>query len=132
MNQKIVSWRGIAFENVCFNHIKQIKSALEIGGISSEESAWSKLQDEDGAQIDMIIKRKDNTINICEIKFYGSEFLVDKNLDKKIRFRASLIKKEVPKRYSIRNTLITTFGIIPNEYSNVFTNVISLDDLFAI
>ena len=100
--------------------------------MGGEESAWPKPQDdENGVQIDMIIKRKDNTINVCEIKFYGSKFLVDKNLDMKIRFRASLIEKEVPKRYSIRNTLITTFGIIPNECSNVFSNVISLDDLFA-
>ncbi len=132
-SQTVVSWRGIAFENVCFNHIKQIKNALKIGGISSSESAWSKPQDdEDGAQIDMIIKRRDNTINVCEIKFYASEILIDKNLDKKIRFRSSLIEKEAPKTYTIKNTLITTLGIVPNEYSGIFSNVITLDDLFAI
>ncbi len=54
---QVVSWRGIAFENVCFNHIEQIKNALRIGGVSSEESAWSKKADDtDGTQIDLIIE----------------------------------------------------------------------------
>ncbi|MCF0133180.1 MAG: ATP-binding protein [Blautia sp.] len=79
MSQSIVSWRGIAFENVCFNHIDQIKNALGISGVSSEQSVWSKRKDdESGAQIDMIIDRKDNVINMCEIKFYSEEIAVDK------------------------------------------------------
>ena len=60
-SQSVVAWRGLAFENVCFDHIHQIKTALGISGISSEQSAWSKrADDEEGTQIDMIIKRKDN------------------------------------------------------------------------
>ena len=31
---------------------------------------------------------------------------------------------------SVHNTLITVFGLKNNEYSSVFTNVITLDDLF--
>jgi hypothetical protein len=38
---KVTTWKGLAFENVCWNHIKQIKTALEIGGVSTEESLWS-------------------------------------------------------------------------------------------
>ncbi len=132
-NQNIVSWRGIAFENVCFNHIKQIKNSLGISGISTEESAWSKFKDEtDGTQIDMLIKRKDNIINMCEIKFYNSELIVDKKLDKQIRNRINLLENEMPKGYAIRSTLITTYGLSNNEYSNIFSNVITLDDLFEI
>ena len=55
-SQAIASWRGIAFENVCFNHISQIKGKLGIAGVVSENSAWSKKKDdEEGMQIDMII-----------------------------------------------------------------------------
>ena len=36
--QPIITWRGYAFENVCFNHIPEIKQALGISGISSTES----------------------------------------------------------------------------------------------
>ena len=51
--QQIVSWRGFAFEQVCFNHISQIKRALEINGVQSTQSAWTrKGTDDDGSQID--------------------------------------------------------------------------------
>lgn len=131
-SQNIVSWRGIAFENVCFNHIKQIKNKLGISGVSSEESAWSKSGDEtDGTQIDMLIKRKDNILNMCEIKFYGSEFSVDKKMDKQIRYKISTLEDETPKNFAVRGTLITTFGLKSNEYSSIFSNIITLDDLFC-
>lgn len=132
-NQKMITFKGLAFENICFTHIKQIKNALGISGISSEESSWFKFNDEkEGSQIDMLIKRKDNIINMCEIKFYNSDFIVDKNIDKLIRNREILLQSEFSKKYSIRNTLITTYGLKNNEYSSLFTNVITLDDLFKI
>ena len=61
----IVSWRGFAFENVCFNHVEQIKQALGISGVISSHSAWSKKDDDvDGTQIDLLIQRNDNVINM--------------------------------------------------------------------
>lgn len=36
---EIASWRGIAFEEVCFQHIPQIKAAMQIAGVSTVESA---------------------------------------------------------------------------------------------
>ena len=129
-SQKIVSWRGIAFENVCFNHIAQIKRALGISGVSTNEFAWSKKDDNIGTQIDMIIERKDNIINMCELKFYNDEVVVDKSYDKVVRNRIRLLEKEISKKYSIHSTLITTFGLKYNEYSNDFVNVITIDELF--
>ena len=80
-SQSVVSWNGLAFENLCFNHIKQIKAALGISGVSTEESLWSKkgTDDAEGAQIDLIIERKDNVVNMCEIKFYNDEYTAKKN-----------------------------------------------------
>ena len=61
-----LSWVGLAFERVCFQHIRQIKEALQIGGVLSNVYALNIRDERDngrGAQIDMIIDRKDNTIN---------------------------------------------------------------------
>lgn len=130
-SQNIISWRGLAFENVCFNHIAQIKKALGISGVSTRQSAWSKHNgEESGAQIDMIIERKDNIVNMCEIKFYGDEFVVNKSYDKTIRSRISLLSQEISPKMAIHSTLITTFGLKYNEYSGDFVNVIDLDALF--
>ncbi|MCF0229950.1 MAG: ATP-binding protein [Parasporobacterium sp.] len=130
-SQEIITWRGIAFENVCFNHIEQIKKALGISGVSTNQSAWSKRKTEEtGTQIDLIIERKDNIVNMCEIKFYGEEFTVNKNYDRTIRNRISLLSEEISPRTAIHSTLITTFGLKYNEYSGAFVNVVDMDDLF--
>ena len=129
--QSVVSWRGFAFESVCFNHISQIKQALEIGGVSATYSAWSKREDDaEGTQIDLIIERKDNVVNMCEIKFYGNDFVVNKDYHKTLINRQELLSKELSPKMIIHNTLITTYGLKYNEYSSDFDNVITLDDLF--
>ncbi len=60
------SWSGFAFESICLAHVPQIKTALKIGGIYTEESSWRKTgtNKETGAQIDLLIDRNDNVINI--------------------------------------------------------------------
>ena len=131
-SQSVISWRGFAFENVCFNHINQIKSALGINGVSTKQSAWSKRADDElGTQIDLIIERKDNIVNLCEIKFYGNEFTVNKDYHKVLINRQELLEKEISSKMIIHNTLITTYGLKYNEYSSDFDNVITLDDLFT-
>lgn len=131
-SQQIVSWRGFAFENVCFNHISQIKKALGIGGVITTHSAWSKRSDDiEGTQIDLLISRNDNVVNMCEIKYYGDEFTVNKEYYHTLMHRRAILSEEINKKYSIYSTLITTFGLTYNEYSGIFTNVITLDELFT-
>lgn len=131
-SQAIVSWRGYAFENVCFNHIPEIKKALGISGISSTESAWTKASDdESGTQIDMLILRKDNVVNMCEMKFYSDDFAVDKDYDKLLRNRQAILYENLPKKSIIHNTLVTTYGIKDNEYKWSFDNVITMEELFV-
>ena len=102
-----------------------------MSGISTTQSAWSKIGDErPGTQIDLIISRKDNVINMCEIKFYSDEFTVDKSYNNLLRHRQSELSKLIPKKSTIHNTLITTYGIKDNEYRWSFEKVITMDDLF--
>ncbi|MBR0341434.1 MAG: ATP-binding protein, partial [Oscillospiraceae bacterium] len=132
--QSVISWNGLAFENICFNHIKQIKYALGISGVSTNESLWSKKgsEDSEGAQIDLIIERKDNVINMCEIKFYNDEFVADKECHFSLVRREKLLREIIPKRASIHNTLITTFGLKKMEYFSDFISTVTLDDLFRV
>ena len=130
-SQTIITWRGYAFENVCFHHIREIKRALEISGVSSRESAWTKNgEDDKGVQIDLIIQRRDNVVNMCEMKFYSEEFEVDKDYDRLLRHRQAVLYGSLPKKSTIHNTLITTYGIKRNEYQWSFEKVITMDDLF--
>ena len=130
---KVSTWRGYAFENVCWNHISQIKKSLGISGVVTEESLWSKRgSDEgDGTQIDLIIERKDNVVNMCEIKFYSDEFVVNKDYHFVLERRRNLLNGMLPKKATTYSTLITTYGLKHNEYYGDFINIVTMDDLFA-
>ena len=127
----ITAWRGFAFENVCFNHINQIKVALGISGVITTESAWAKkADDEDGLQIDLLISRKDNIVNMCEIKFYSDDFAVNKEYYRTILRRMEILQTGLSPKNSICSTLITTYGLKKNEYSGAFAKIITFEDLF--
>lgn len=104
---------------------------MGISGVQSTESAWSKKKDEtEGMQIDLIINRRDNVVNMCELKFYSSDFTVDGSYYRTILSRADKLSQMLPKKTVVRSTLITTFGLTTNEYSSAFVNTITMDDLF--
>ncbi|MDY4409510.1 MAG: hypothetical protein SPE56_01580 [Prevotella sp.] len=126
-------WRGFAFEEVCFRHITQIKQALGILGVITSQSSWSLRGDDDidGTQIDMLIDRNDNVVNMCEMKFYNENFTISKQYNSTIVHRLNVLSGMIPKRKSIHSTLITTYGLTQNEYSGDFQQVITLDALFV-
>ena len=130
-NPIINSWRGLAFENICFQHKAYIKRHMKIEAISSEESNYIDLKNENkNAQIDLLIRRADNITNICEIKFYSYPISVDKNYYLNLLNKEKVILDKLNKKESTSFVLITTFGIIKNEYSDMFTHVLTIDDLF--
>jgi AAA+ ATPase superfamily predicted ATPase len=133
LSPKINAWRGYAFEDLCFRHVDQIKRALQIGGISSTQSAWSVIGDNEheGTQIDLLISRKDNIVNLCEMKFYSEDFAVNKSYHQKLVHRTNLLLQHLSRKTAIHPILITTYGLEYNEYSSDFMHTITLDDLFV-
>ncbi len=132
-HKSLASWFGFAFETLCWYHIIEIKNALGIKSVATEQFTWrAEANDEHpGAQIDLIIRRADRTLNICEIKFYDSEYIIDKDDDLRFRNRIGLYHKLTKCRETILPTIITTYGLTPNQYSNYIQNTITMDDLFV-
>ena len=132
LSPKLNTWRGLAFELLCFAHISQIKSKLGILGVSSKESAW--IVEADGkslAQIDLLIDRSDNVVNLCEIKFYDKPFAVDKKYEETLRFRTQTLIENISPKKTVHLTFIATYGLKPNQYSGMVQSVVTLDDLFS-
>ncbi len=129
-SQQLVTWRGYSFENVIFNHIPQIKEALGIRGVSTNESTYFEKSDNEVSQIDLIISRNDNIVNLCEVKFYSDDYVQDKNSHLSLIRKQESLSKYINKKQIIRNVLITTYGIKDNEYKWDYDAVITLDDLF--
>lgn len=126
------SWRGVAFEELCWQHIGQIKQALGIAGVGSTISAWGvKGTDEtDGAQIDLVIVRNDNVVNLCEMKFVGSEYVINKEEEAKLRNRIETLKHTLSPKQTVHLTMVTTYGVAYGKHSGVVQRQVTLDDLF--
>ena len=127
------AWAGFTFEQVCKDHIPQIKQKLGIAGVLAEESSWFAKETEEyrGAQIDLLIDRNDHVINLCEIKFSTDEFAVDKEYDQSMRRKISTFVNATKTKKTIQTTMITTYGLKRNMYSSVINSQVVLDDLFS-
>lgn len=130
---KLNSWRGLAFEDVCFRHSTQIKAALGISGVQAEVLPWHTVADgrSAGAQVDMLIDRADRVLNLCEMKFSQGDYSIDKDYDEKLRNRIVALTEKTGNKKNIQPTLITTYGLKMNLYSNRFQRVITMDKLFG-
>ena len=124
------AWAGYSFEQVCLTHILQIKKALGISGIASKASTWFSRSSEEGAQIDLLIDRKDQVVNICEIKYSIHPYEITKSYNEKLRNKLAVFQKETKTRKALFLTMITTYGLKKNIHSSMIQNEITMDDLF--
>ena len=127
------AWSGLAFERLCMAHTQQIKAALGIAGVLSNVYSWRKEADEtsDGAQIDLLIDRKDQVVNLCEMKYSLSEYAIDAEYEQKLRNKKSAFINTTNTRKAVHLTMVTTFGIKANAHSGIVQNEITLEDLFS-
>lgn len=126
-------WRGVAFEQVCWQHIQQIKRGLGIEGVKTSVSTWNVKGNETktGAQVDLLIMRDDNIVNLCEMKFSGSPYTIDKEEEAKMLHRVDLLKETLSSKQKVHLTLITTYGLLPGKHSGKVQKVLTCDDLFT-
>ncbi|MDY6420241.1 MAG: ATP-binding protein [Succinivibrio dextrinosolvens] len=127
------TWEGLVFEQICRDHVSSIKKRLGISGVLSEESSWYVKGDKEihGAQIDLLISRRDHVTNLCEIKFSTGEYVIDKDYDLKLRNKIEAFRRDTSYKGTIQLVMITTFGLKKNQYSSLIQNQIVLNDLFS-
>jgi len=119
-------WSGYAFEMACLHHVRQIKKALEIGGVQTSVSSWQSPE----AQIDLIIDRKDHVINLCEMKFSIAPFKIDKKYAANLRNKISSFKSATETRKSIFLTMVSTYGIANNLHASMVQKDLTMEILF--
>lgn len=128
------AWSGYAFENLCWRHIEQIKSALGISGVECDVSAWryqAKNPDETGAQIDLLIHRKDQMINLCELKWSDTEYRISKSYAANLKQKRDVFRRMTKTKCGILVTLITQEGVAKNAYQSEMVDAeVTLDKLF--
>lgn len=130
-----ISWSGFSFESVCHKHSLQIKKALGIEGVLTEESGWryhpTKGSGEQGAQIDLLLDRQDRCINICEMKFATDEFVIDKKYAGELDNKVNVFRRETSTKKTLFLTMITTYGVRKNDYyTGRILGEVLMEDLF--
>ena len=128
------TWSGQAFESICLKHVPQIKKALGISGIYIEESIWRyvpKTTGEAGAQIDLVLDRADNCINLIEIKFHKEAFSLEQSDAARLERAGRIFMEKIGTKKNIFYTMLTTFGVKVNEhYLGLIQNQVVMNALF--
>ena len=130
------TWAGLTFEQVCKDHVSQIRKSLGIFGVLSEISSWSTEGDKTlgipGAQIDMLIDRRDRVITLCEMKFSVNDYIIDKDYNEIIRNKIEAFKQLTKTRKAVQVVFVTTYGVRQNAYSSIIQGQVTMDELFGI
>ena len=121
------AWAGYAFEMVCLHHVPQIKKALGISGVQTAVSTWQSPK----AQIDLIIDRKDQVINVCEMKFSLHPFTIDKKYDEILRNKLGHFRQATNTKKALFLTMVTTYGLVKNKYSGLVRSEVEMGVLFG-
>ena len=117
---------------LCFYHIDYIKRALGISGVATTISSWRYNGEEGGAQIDLVIDRRDDIINLCEIKFSRLPFVITSQYADYLEERKELFRTVTKTRKSLRITMITLNGIKPGKYTDVVSDDVNMAEVLGV
>jgi len=128
-----VVWEGFAFERLCLQHVREIKSVLGIAGVISHECSWqvARSSEHEGAQVDLIIDRNDGVINLCEMKFSEAEYEIKEKEERHACERRELFRSVTGTRKAVHLTYVTTYGLKRNAHAGIVQSEVKLDDLFS-
>lgn len=120
------NWSGLAFERVCLQHLEQIKKGLGFGGVISTAHSWRS----PNAQIDLLIDRNDDIINICEMKYSKGKYALDAEEIQKMQNRVDCFQRETETNKSIHLTLVTSNGITEGSDTHHIHSILTMEALF--
>lgn len=114
--------------------IEEITNALNLSP-TALPSAWryvpKKTDGEQGAQIDLLFDRDDDSITIVEIKYTEKPFVITKEYVQKLKRKIEIFKKVTSTNKQIFIAMISANGVKKNKYSEeLLSCVVTLDDLF--
>ena len=128
------NWRGRAFERLCLMHEEQIKSALGIAGVRTNVNSWNHSptpEHPEGAQIDLLIDRADNVINLCEMKYSHGMYDLTPSECEKLMHRRDVFISVTGTRKSVHLTMVTPNGVSESPQRHFIQSEVTLDDLFV-
>ena len=129
----VSTWQGLTFEIVCLVHTDAIKQALGISGMATEVFSWNKMGNDEqkGAQIDLVIKRADRIVHLCEMKFCKAEYHITEAYERQLRERMELFRVSTKTKLSLVNTFVTTYGVADGKHHSIVHSEVTMEQLFG-
>lgn len=124
-------WRGYAFEQVCLSHIEQIQSAIGVSGVITHVASWRSEQTGHGAQIDLLIDRKDGVVTICEMKYSDTEIALTKKTAANIAGKRNVFIEESGTKKAVHIAIVTPIGLKRNAYYDIAQSVVTMRGLLV-
>ena len=121
------AWAGNAFEIVCLLHSQEIKKALGIAGVQTNTYGWSNSK----SKIDLIFDRKDQVINLIEIKFSHTKFTITKDYEAKLLNKISEFKESYKTNKAVWLVMLTTCGLASVNHTGAVHDSLEMEVLFA-
>ena len=126
--QEYKTWCGYAYETICLKHIEEIKKGLGCDQIESKNYTWSSSK----AQVDLVVDRDDNIVNLCEIKYYSDDYELNASDLQKLRNRETQFRAIKDPKKGLKTAVVTTWGVKHNQYSKaIVRNVVTMKNLFT-
>ena len=126
---RFTNWRDNAFEIVCLYHIRQLKAALGIADVETREYPWLGGWGESAAQIDLVIERADNIVDLCEMKFTDGPFELTREAEQKLIAKREAFREETQTRRTLKTVVVSASGTT-GMHDGSIARKIGLDDLF--
>ena len=126
---RFTNWRGNAFEIVCLYHVRQLKAALGIADVKTKEYPWLSKRRENGAQVDLVIERADNVINLCEMKFTDGPFELSRANEQKLISKREIFREETQAKQALKIVIVSASGTTGTHDGSI-ARIIGLPDLF--
>ena len=125
------AWRGNAFEIACLSHIPQIKRALGIAAVETECFPWTSSSTQPGAQIDLVVERRDGVTDLCEMQYTDGPYTATAENAAALNRKRSVFREESGTTNTVHLALISANGLAPNAHSQDIVATVTADDLFA-
>ncbi|MBQ7243047.1 MAG: ATP-binding protein [Bacilli bacterium] len=133
LTSSTAAWEGFSFELLCRTHLDAIRFSLGIYAMDYQSYGFDSKADEEnsGAQVDLVIERKDKVLHLCEMKFSRYEFEIDSDYMKDLENKMNALSSRIGKLSSVQLTFITVAGLKQNSNSNYVNQVLTIDHLFV-
>ena len=112
--------------------IRQIVHGLRLDAIRHEYYAWRSQNSQPAVQIDLVIDRADGIVTICEMKYSKDDYTLSEKEYRNIVRRMETFQKETGHKGGIQVSLVTTYGLHENMYSEISPVPITIEELFLI